>query len=104
MQAIKHKTSLLKYAVSSTKLPLFRQLALTQRTFAFKVSVPLNQEFQQTASKAVLNEYQQVPGQPRPKKTQIAHMAKGALPLDRQGIVALPKLPTRQFVSEYLGH
>ena len=51
-----------------------------------------------------VGEYQQVAGQPRPKKTQIQHMCRGALPLDRSGTVTLPKLPERDLVSQYLGH
>ena len=31
-------------------------------------------------------------------------MCKGSLPLDRAGTFALPKLPERQLITEYLGH
>lgn len=31
-------------------------------------------------------------------------MCKGALPLDRAGTFALPKIPPRQIVSQYLEH
>jgi hypothetical protein len=31
-------------------------------------------------------------------------MAKGSMPLDRAGTIALPKLPERDLVSKFLGH
>jgi hypothetical protein len=31
-------------------------------------------------------------------------MCRGSLPLDRAGTHALPKLPERELVSQYLGH
>lgn len=40
--------------------------------------------------------------QKRPKKTSIEYMCKGSFPLDRAGTIALPKLPERQFVEDYL--
>jgi hypothetical protein len=38
-------------------------------------------------------------GGQRPKKTQIQHMCRGGLPLDRSGTFALPKLAERTLVS-----
>jgi hypothetical protein len=62
-----------------------------------------NQEFQQAAKGGAAS--QQVDfGAVRPKKTNLQHMCKGSLPLDRAGIVALPKLPPRQLVVDYLDH
>jgi hypothetical protein len=36
------------------------------------------------------------------RKTEIRHMCKGALPLDRAGTALLPKLPPRDMVEDYL--
>lgn len=108
MQAIKSKSSLLKRTVSS-KLPLMREASLMmthqQRMMAasFKQSLVLNQEFEVATKKTpAFQQYQQIAGQPRPKKTQQMHMGKGSIPLDRAGIIALPKIQERELVSEYL--
>lgn len=61
----------------------------------------MNQELQSgsSTSQQNLTDYQS-----RPKKAQVIHMCKSSLPLDRAGTVALPKLPERDLVHQYLEH
>ncbi|CDW78630.1 UNKNOWN [Stylonychia lemnae] len=108
MQAIKNQRSkiltLLKSSQSRLVPPSFSH---TLRAFAstnkFSRSSPLNYQFYQigvkdlNADQAGLQDLV-----PRPKKTQIQFMCKGAFPLDRQGTHMLPKLPTRSVIEDYL--
>ena len=43
-----------------------------------------------------------VQDQVRPKKTQVEYMFNGALPLDRAGTIALPKLAQRDLVQKFM--
>jgi len=84
-------------------LSLARQRPLLAIAKSFSVQTPvLNQEHQQsqsTYSSQFANQEDQIQ---RSRKSSIQYMCKGALPLDKEGTVLLPRLPDRSLVSEFL--